>query len=483
MDHLTEIIMVLLYIVLVTFIGWYFRKRAGDSPSGFYAAGREIGPIVGGISFAATYASGSAFMGALGARVTLGHFSDIWIIAGVAVAFVVVSRFIAPYLRKSSLITVPDFFQNRFGDSHKTIVAIIIAVLMFVYAVAQMKALGLVGQYLLGVPYEVGLLVGLIVIVYLALGGMYAIIWTSFYQSLFMGIMAVLFVIYAFSQFNWGDIMSQANVAEPFLFAIGGALGNSFNLSLGLVFMFGTIAMPHIIMRLFSSTDQKTATKTVQVGAAWLFLIYATLFVVPTLVIGLGLDLPDPDLVIMRAAEELFPPVLIGLVVVAIFSASMSSTDAQLMASASSLIYDIYYRLLAKKKMSDKKLALISRIASSIIGLLAIWVAFGESELILLVVALAMQIAGASLLVPLIGGIWWKRANQAGAIASSVGGFLTVMILHERVLGTTLGIQLPNSSIPGILGVIVSFVLFIVVSYITRVPSRESVEFVEKLHK
>ncbi|MEM3440472.1 MAG: hypothetical protein QXG32_06185, partial [Candidatus Bathyarchaeia archaeon] len=120
--------MIVAYLAAVVLFGWFTMKRASKSEEGYLAAGRSIGAIAGGFAFASTYSSASAFMGSLGAIALLGFSFAAWVNIFVIGMMVFMAFLIAPHLRRTGLLTVPDFYSNRYGDAFRVISAAITAI-------------------------------------------------------------------------------------------------------------------------------------------------------------------------------------------------------------------------------------------------------------------------------------------------------------------------------------------------------------------
>jgi sodium/proline symporter len=480
---LSASLMIAAYLAVVVLFGWFTRKRAGKSEEDYLAAGRSIGALTGGFAFASTYSSASAFMGSLGAIAILGFSFAAWVNVFVIGMMVFMAHLIAPHLRRTGLLTIPDFYSHRYGNTFRVISAAITTIIMWVYLVAQVKAMGLIVSDVLGIDYGIGIWVALAFIIYVVLGGMYATILTSALQEVMMLATAFLVAGAIFLKMGWGGSVVAASAAAPYLFSVAGKPGTVFGWSFGLIVLLGSLAMPHLTMRVYSSADEGVARRTVALGAILTAALYAVMFAVPAAVIALGIKLVDPDLALMNLAGRLLPAPLIGFVAASILAAAMSTTDAQLMTAGSAIVHDIYSKAVRRgSAIPLERAVLLNRIVMLLLGLAAILVAMNPPGLIVLIMGLAMAIAAGSLLVPLLGGIWWKRANEPGGVAAALAGLATVLALHPMVLGGALGVRLPSPHLAGLYGVAASALLYILVSLATRPPSEDEVRLFEKMH-
>jgi Na+(H+)/acetate symporter ActP len=159
----------------------------------------------------------------------------------------------------------------------------------------------------------------------------------------------------------------------------------------------------------------------------------------------------------------------------------MSTTDAQLIAAGSSISHDLYpilRRKLGKKLPSQESIVKASRIVMVVVGAASTLTALKPPGLIVLIMALAMVLIVSSFFIPLIMGIWWRRANATGAMCSMIGGFVVSIIMHP----VTPIMKIKPPFLAGIYGVIVSLVLIVVVSYLTGRPSEKVNQFMKQMH-
>ena len=151
--------MLILYLVVMLYIGYYFRKTAGKSEDSYLVADRKIGSLVGGAAFASNYTSTSGFLGSIGFAYATGIAAFSWVNISLGIGGILSLLLVAPFLRRSGLTTFPDFFDKRYGKEIKAICAIITVIIMYIYIIAQLKGGALVAQYIFNLPYWVGVLV------------------------------------------------------------------------------------------------------------------------------------------------------------------------------------------------------------------------------------------------------------------------------------------------------------------------------------
>jgi len=131
--------------------------------------------------------------------------------------------------------------------------------------------------------------------------------------------------------------------------------------------------------------------------------------------------------------ESEFPPVIRGIAVAAVLAAVMSTTDALLLACSSAIVYDILGGVM-RKRASEKTLAAIRVGSAWVVGMLALYWAISPPELISQFYTAGVGLLSASLFVPTIAGLWWKRANLPGGMAALVGGAVTYVVVYFEVI-------------------------------------------------
>ena len=297
--------------------------------------------------------------------------------------------------------------------------------------------------------------------------------------------------------------------------------------TLVLCMMLGTASLPHILMRYFTTPSVRAARQSVAWSLFFIFLLY---FTAPALATLTKLQLLDPDLatsivgksiedvmaldwvekwssvgflkiidssgdgilqineffmrtgIVVLATPEIagLPYVISGLVAAGGMAAAMSTADGLLLAIANALSHDLYYKIIDPAADTKKRLV-VARVLLIIIGAAGAAVASLKLTGILGAVAWAFNFANSGLFFPLVLGVWWKRANTAGAIAGMVGGLLsgTAYLVYVQTGGDPIlgldGLRF------GVIGMAVSLVLMIVVSLATQAPDAETQRMVDQI--
>jgi len=298
--------------------------------------------------------------------------------------------------------------------------------------------------------------------------------------------------------------------------------------TLVLCMMAGTASLPHILMRYFTTPSVKAARQSVAWSLLFIFLLY---FTAPALATFTKLQLLDPNLatsiigksiaevnamewiqkwsavkflaisdangdgilqineffmrgdIVVLATPEIagLPYVISGLVAAGGMAAAMSTADGLLLAIANALSHDLYYKIIDPKADTKHRL-IVARVLLIFIGAAGAFVASLKLTSILGGVAWAFDFAMSGLFFPLVLGIWWKRANRAGAIAGMFFGLLagTLYLYAVRWGGMEPWLYIDHLRF-GIIGAGVSLVAMIVVSLATAEPDAETQRMVDEV--
>lgn len=494
-----EVAVFVIYLVFMLGIGvFFFLKDKTGGEKSYFLGGREMGPWVSALSAGASDMSAWVLMG-LPASIYLYGIGQAWIAIGLAIGYAISWIVEAPRLRKFTIacddsITLPQYLTNRFlskSNAVRVICAIIFLVAYTVYAASSMKACGTLFNTVLGIdPTKAMYLAAAVILIYTFLGGFKAVCWTDFFQGMLMLaalLAAPIFAVYVMK--NGGGQETAAQLPEGYW----NAFSNWKDIVSGLGWGLGYFGMPHIIVRFMSLESDKAVKKSAKIGITWNVLI--VIFSVAAGCVGhllLG-EIEDSSTVFIQMTRFLFPPVISGIVLTAILAASMSTADSQLLASSSAFASDLYKPLVRKNKATDKEMLWAGRFIVLVISVVAVLIASNpNSGTIMGLVENAWGLFGAAFSSVIILSLFWKRFNIAGAIAGIVTGTVVdiawLMVFNYSYFegGRMYEIFAPfhNSALGGLYEIIPGFfaslIAAIVVTLITKAPSKEVEELYEK---
>ncbi|SFD89018.1 sodium/pantothenate symporter [Lentibacillus persicus] len=470
-----EAVILGVYLILTTLIGVYFTRRAHSSESDFWTAGKSINTFVGAFALFAALASSSSLMGAVGSGVALG-IPFLFAYGFGAVAILPFTLFlVSGQIRRSGVNTLPEFFKQRYGNAVQLVAVAIVVIGMTFYMVPQLTASGLIGSYVLGIDYTTAVIVlGIGFTVYAALGGMWAITYTDLIQGSVMLIgMLVLSILILFQHDGFSPLIQDALAASPNFGDVTQPWLSYFGLFLA--FLWFGIVSPSAVMRNFASRDAKTARRS----AMWACLLYLLIFVFGLIVaaggasLGIADTLDNQDMIFVSVIENYMSPLLAGIMLAGLLAAIMSSADAMLLAISAGVARDIYKEYLNKEasEQTVTRIGFTVMIVASIVGII---IAINPPQLIAIMVGWVGGFLLSSFGFPLVLGIWWNRANKAGALAGMLGGALTFLILV--ITKPFALVSEPIIASP------ISLILVILVSLMTAPPSAKTQEQVNRYH-
>ena len=433
---LLERVLVGIYLAACIGIGIAASRKVLGSGSEYWVAGRRIGTVVNSMAIMAALASGGSIIGVMGLAYAQGIPATLALFGGAVLGFPLASVLVARPLRNFGRFTITDFLGFRYPHALvRYLVPILIVVAFTVYIVAQLKAAGIAAEALLGIPYNTALALATVVfIVYVSFGGMVAITWTDVIQGFLMvlvvGGTALLLVWRVGSPF---EIMSQATAVAP---ELGQVAHRPVSGYLGYFVIWATAipVIPHIVMRVFTARDAESARLSLNLS----MLVYSAMILAAVLVIvPVGrIDFPglqDADQLFLRVMETQFPPVVRGIAVAAVLAAVMSTTDALLLACSSAIAHDIFGGAM-RGRASERTLSLVRIGSTWAIGIAALLWAFSPPELISEFYTAGVGVLSASLFVPTIAGLWWKRANLVGGVGAVVSGAGVYLLVHLSIV-------------------------------------------------
>jgi SSS family transporter len=447
------------YLMLVCGIGLYNFRRA-SSEEGFFAAGRSLGPVLGGATLMANQVSAGATIGMVGFHYFSG-ISYAWTWPLVWVGWVVAALFVAPRIRRIAGLTLPDFFAARFES--KTTRAISALFILIVYAVmlsAQYQAGGLLFGLVGGMPYtKAVLLVAGITTLYTVLGGMYSNAYIGLVKAIILLGSYALAVPYLVTHVGGIRTIGHAlSAIDPRLTAnwFGWRQLLAISMAIGL----GLAAAPYEISAIYSM-QSKRATR-MAIGYSFLF---QACIGIGVLLFGLTTRvampyLPAPDLATPVLGTSLLPAWIGLLVLLAAVVTFTRTGGAILLTVASAVSHDLYGKLL-RPAASDRAKVLAGRIAVIAFSAIPVALAFQQIDLVNFIVIYAAKLMVSAFFIPVVVGLNWRGATRAGAIASMLGGMAACLLWSKLGSPYYLGLD------PAEAGVSVSALLMVGVSRVT----------------
>lgn len=425
-----------LYLLAMVIIG-FITARMTHSSLDFFLGRRSLNAWVAAISSTASSESAWAVLGTVGLSYKDG-LSAAWFLPGCLFGYAINWFFLADRLRRHSrehhTITIPDYLASHFrGDTRRLrwVAVSIIFACMMAYMAAQFTAIGKTFDSLFGIPHGVSIPVGAaIILLYTAMGGFLAVVWTDFLQGLIMAGGILLLAVAALVEVGgWGGVANYAQHAAPELLTWTGGKSQSafFGSVVGLLGIgLGYPGQPHVLNRYMAARDERAIRKGIWIALGWGVLIYTSAIVLGIAGRALIPALGDPEHLFPRAAELLLPPLLAAVVLTGILAAIMSTISAQILVATSTVAHDILHRLFARD-LHQQKVLFVSRIALVVLGIGAMAIALTQVEMIFWFVLFAWSGLGASFGPLILWTLYAKTITRQAAIAGMMTGFVVTV--------------------------------------------------------
>ena len=425
------IVFVVLYLLGTLGLGVWAGTRIKNT-SDFAIAGRSLPLIMVITTTFATWFGAETVMGIPAKFVQGGLNAIIEDPFGAGTCLILVGAFFATKLYRMNLLTIGDFYRQRFGRGVEVFCSVAIILSYLGWVAAQITALGLVFSVLTQghMSETAGMIVGtLAVLIYVVIGGFLAVAWTDFIQMIVLVIgLSVIAVFSANLAGGAGNVLSLAQSKELFKFLPAPTFTEmAMFIGAGLTMMLGSIPQQDVFQRVMSAKDEKTARRGAMIGGfSYILFAFVPMFVVTSAVVVMGqqaLDIARDDYQKLLPIYVLtkMPLIMQILFFGALLSAIKSTSSATLLAPSTSFVENILKNL--RPGMKDRQQLLAMRLTIIVFAALVLAYAIAmKGTSIYELVSAAYQVTLVGAFVPLVCGLYWKRATTQGAIFSLVAG-------------------------------------------------------------
>ncbi len=448
---------VAIYMLVMLGIGIYAARKS-HTMADFMVAGRGLSLPICTMTVIATWFGGAMMLGGAGAAYDhgmLGVIADPW---GGALALILIGLFFARVFRRLRIITVADFMEQRYGKIPALAITLTTVFANTLWVAGTLVAFGAIFDSLTNIPIETGIIIGaIIVIVYTAAGGMWAVALTDFVQMtiIIVGLIILLSVV-LIDVGGWGALAPQLPETTFRMLPLENNTEHWLNYLrawtiIGLV----DISAQSLFQRVSAAKTERVAQNAFYLGGIG----YLAFGLVPVLLGIIGSvtmpDLGNSEFVIPELAKHHLHPVLIAIFVGATLAAIMSTADSALLGASSVIAKNIvpYFKQDPSPQLSLR----VARIAIPLIGGVALLIGL-EIQVVFELVVDSNILGLAAIIVPFVMGVWWKKANRTGAISSMCAG-LTAWLVTLFVAP-----ELPADFI----GLAASFATMVIVTLLTQ---------------
>lgn len=480
-------------IVIILFLRLgvgYWASRRVETSVDYVLAGRRLPIWMAAPSIMATWFAAETLMGSSAQAYLYGFQGVVFDPFGATLCLLLSGFLVVRLARRAQYITIMDFFEQRFGKAMSLSGTVAQIISYFGWTAAQIVAGGSILHVLLGWPLQTGMiLVAGVVTLYTMMGGLWADTALDFIQ-MFLTCFGLLLI--------FGGILSSVGGLSNFLGMAGnqyvsdsfalwpikdegylgytGAMGWSYYLAAWMAIGLGSIPAQDYLQRTCAAKNEKVAVKSTYIAAA-LYLAFGVLSpligMAAFTAIAPDLSVEQSEFVLVSMAMKYLPPVLTAVFIAALASALMSTSDSSMLAGATMFTQNIVKTV--KPDISDKTQLLLTRISLLVSGILSLVIALTASTIYKLAV-LANTCILVGMVAPYLIGMYWKKANHAGALASFFTGITSWIILSVYYYGQTFEACVEDvecatwdaiyiASTPAF---IISIVVFIAVSLLTQ---------------
>ncbi|WP_432138219.1 MULTISPECIES: solute symporter family protein [unclassified Streptomyces] len=504
-EHRGLIISLFALFVVATLVITVWAGRQTKDAADFYAGGRQFTGFQNGLAVSGDYMSAASFLGIAGAIALAGYDGFLYSI-GFLVAWLVALLLVAEPLRNSGRYTMGDVLAYRMRQRPvRTAAGASTIVVSIFYLLAQMAGAGVLVSLLLGITSDGGkigivALVGVLMIVYVTIGGMKGTTWVQMVKAVLLmtGALLLTFLVLLKFDFNVSDLLGAAAdnsgkgsaFLEPGLkYGVDGMTKLDF-ISLSIALVLGTAGLPHILIRFYTVPTAKAARKSV----IWAIGLIGSFYLM-TLALGFGAaalitpkEITDSNPAGNTAApllalhlggvDSTWGAILLATISAVAFATILAVVAGLTLASSSSFAHDIYANVIKRGQASEKQEVSAARWATVGIGAVSIVLgALARDINVAGLVALAFAVAASANLPTIIYSLFWKRFTTQGALWSIYGGLITAvgLVLFSPVVSGKASSMFPDVDFhwfpmnnPGIISIPVGFLLGIVGTLVSK---------------
>jgi SSS family solute:Na+ symporter len=449
----TLISFVVLYLLGTLALGVWAGTRIKNTAD-FAIAGRRLPLVMVITTTFATWFGAETVMGIPAKFVQGGLNAIVEDPFGAGTCLVLVGLFFAARLYKQNLLTIGDFYRQRYGRGIEVFCSLAIILSYLGWVAAQITALGLVFTVLTNgaMSETTGMIVGtLAVLVYVVVGGFLAVAWTDFIQMIVLVVGLTVIAVFAAGLAGGADqVLAVATTENLWKFFPEPTFTEiAFFIAAALTMMLGSIPQQDVFQRVMSAKDADTARKGAVIGGvSYILFAFVPMFIVMAAVVVMGnsaMELAKNDYQRLLPTFILtkMPLVMQILFFGALLSAIKSTSSATLLAPSTSFVENILKNL--RPRMTDRQQLFAMR--ASIVVFAGIVLAYAiamKGTSIYELVSGAYQVTLVGAFVPLVMGIYWKRATTQGAVVSVAAGICVWVMFFPQVGGQQLAEAFPG---------------------------------------
>lgn len=487
---ITKIIFLVIFFAVMIGVGVYSRKHA-TNVNDFVLGGRTVGPWLTAFAYGTSYFSAVVFVGYAGQFGYKYGISATWIGIGNAVigsllAWIILGRRTRVMTMKLSAATMPDYFGKRYDSNALRIAASAISFIFLIpYTASVYNGLSRLFGMAFDIPYSVCVIVmAALTCVYVVLGGYMATAINDFIQGIVMlfGIVAVIVAVLNGQGGFYEAVKSLAEIESDVPLTMGqkGVFASFFGPDLpnllGVVVLtsLGTWGLPQMVHKFYAIKDEKSIKTGTIISTFFAIIVsggcyflggFGRLFDTPAIYDANGKIVYDA---IVPSMLSTLPDILVGIVIVLVLSASMSTLSSLVLTSSSTLTLDLVKGNIVKN-MDEKKQLLCMRIMLVFFVVISVVIALDPPTFIAQLMGISWGALAGAFLAPFLYGLYWKGVTKAAVWASFVCGvILTVANMFFKFIASPIN--------AGAIAMVAGLIVVPVVSLVTPKMKKEKVD-------
>lgn len=486
----TKMIFLLVFFAIMIGVGLYSRKHA-TNVNDFVLGGRSVGPWLTAFAYGTSYFSAVVFVGYAGQFGYKYGLSATWIgignaIIGSLLAWVILGRRTRVMTKHLSAATMPDYFGKRYDSNALRIAASAISFIFLIpYTASVYNGLSRLFGMAFDIPYSVCVIaMAALTGVYVVLGGYMATAINDFIQGIIMlfGIVAVIMAVLNGQGGFYNAVIELSKLESDVPLTMGqqGVFASFFGPDLpnliGVVILtsLGTWGLPQMVHKFYAIKDEKSIKSGTIISTFFAIVVsggcyflggFGRLFDSPAIYKEDGSIIYDA---IVPSMLSTLPDILVGIVIVLVLSASMSTLSSLVLTSSSTLTLDLIKGNIVKE-MDEKKQLLCMRIMLVFFIVISVVIALDPPTFIAQLMGISWGALAGAFLAPFMYGLYWKGVTKAAVWASfACGVLLTVLNMFFKFIASPIN--------AGAVAMIAGMIIVPVVSLITPKMKKEKVE-------
>ncbi|HUJ72050.1 MAG TPA: sodium:solute symporter family protein [Verrucomicrobiae bacterium] len=483
--------LVVLYVGVMLAVGYWCMKRT-KNVGDFFLGGRTLGPWMSAFAYGTTYFSAVLFIGYAG-RLGWGFgIQTMWIVlgntfVGTLLAWLVLAGRTREMTTRLNALTMPEFLRARYESMPLQIIAaFIIFIFLVPYSASVYMGLSYLFQKTLGLQYNQALIfLAVLTGVYLVMGGYFAVAVSDFIRGIveFLGVVTMLILLAGMKGGLGATFVALLDPKYmPALSAPPPPTGPPFPgwvtlVSLVLITSFGPWALPQMVQKFYSIRSQADVKRAMTIATIFaLFMSFGAyyrgalthlFFANPKTdlapIVDAATKKPNLDLLMPFFITTYVPQWLVLVILLMVFSASMSSLSSLALVSSSAIAIDIY-GVSGKRDQKQRQTMLLMRVLCAVFVALSLLIAVSKVDVIVNLMVIAWGALSGAFLAPYVYGLFWRRATKAGAYAGMISG-----------VGTAVGLFCfwgkPHIPVAGAIAMLVPLLVMPMVSLLTAPPN------------